>query len=88
VHPDLQAANLHPGFKKHAHLSTSIYTSADKMQVLSGVQTFTSMIDLVIAGAQNLIASAVWGVIKTAFQVRVFHLCQSKAISRMSPSVP
>ena len=37
--------------------------------VLQTVQQFSTLVDLVIGGSQNLIAAAVWGVLKMSLQV-------------------
>jgi hypothetical protein len=36
---------------------------------LQAVQMFTEVVDVVIGGAQSLIASAIWGVVKLSLQV-------------------
>jgi hypothetical protein len=36
---------------------------------LQAVQMFTGVVDIFVGGAQSLIASAIWGVVKLSFQV-------------------
>jgi hypothetical protein len=36
---------------------------------LQAVQMFTGVVDIVVGGAQSLIASAIWGVVKLSLQV-------------------
>ena len=37
--------------------------------ILEAVQQFFTVVDLVVGGSQNIIASAVWGVVKMSLQV-------------------
>lgn len=48
--------------------------------LLQSVQQFSTVVDLCVGGSQNLMASAIWGVVKMSLQVsnhrRTFHLCK------------
>ena len=39
------------------------------VNILEGVQQFSSIVDIFVGGSQNLIASSIWGTVKLSLQV-------------------